>query len=56
MEKQHKFEDADTINIENDYELEYWTAQLKVTNDELKNAVIKAGNNIEAVKVFLNKA
>ena len=47
---------AAIINLENDYELQYWTSQLKVTNDELREAVKKAGNDIEAIKVYLNKA
>ena len=56
MEKIDQFEDADSINLENDYELQYWTSQLKVTNDELKEAVAEVGNGIEAVKVYLNRA
>ena len=56
MEGQEEFADADRINIENDYEVQYWTSQLKVTNDELKEAVVEVGNGIKAVKVYLNKA
>lgn len=56
METQDQFADADRINMENDYEVRYWTNQLKVTNDELKEAVMEVGNEIEAVKVYLNKA
>lgn len=56
MGKQEEFAGADSINIANDYEVRYWTSQLKVTNDELKEAVAKVGNGIEAVKVYLNKA
>lgn len=44
------------INLDHDYELLYWTSQLKVTNDELKEAVEAVGNSVEAVKVYLNKA
>ena len=51
-----EFADAESINLENDYELQYWTSQLKVTNDELKEAVAEVGNGIEAVKVYLNRA
>jgi len=50
------FEESGTIDLENDYELEYWTSQLKVTNDELKQAVEAVGNSIAAVKVYLQKA
>lgn len=56
MENRDEFADANSINIENDYELRYWTSQLKVTNDELKEAVAEVGNGIEAVKVYLNRA
>jgi len=56
MENGDKFAGASTINLQNDYEIEYWTSQLKVTNDELKDAVNTVGNTIEAVKVHLNKA
>jgi len=56
MKKQEEFADAARINTENDYELLYWTRQLKVTNDQLKEAVAEVGNEIEAVKVYLNKA
>ncbi|HKG07335.1 MAG TPA: DUF3606 domain-containing protein [Pedobacter sp.] len=56
MEEYGNFADADSINLDNDYELEYWTSQLKVTNDELKEAVAEVGNGIEAVKVYLNRA
>lgn len=55
MEEQD-YANADTINMDNDYEISYWTSQLKVTNDELKAAVEEVGNKIEWVKVYLNKA
>lgn len=56
MELRDEFRDADSINMENDYEVQYWTSQLKVTNDELKGAVAEVGNGIEEVKVYLNRA
>ena len=56
MKDRDNFADAERINIENDYELQYWTSQLKVTNDELKEAMAEVGSNIQAVKVYLNKA
>ncbi|WP_442591373.1 DUF3606 domain-containing protein [Pedobacter sp. AW31-3R] len=54
--KKEEFADAQDINMDNDFEVEYWTSQLKVTNDELREAVAEVGNGIEAVKVYLNKA
>lgn len=56
MENADKYADAEFIDLENDYELQYWTSQLKVTNDQLKEAVEAVGNQIELVKVYLNKA
>ena len=55
MKRQEEFVDADSINMENDYEVQYWTSQLKVTNDKLKEAVAEVGNEIEAVKVYMNR-
>lgn len=48
--------DSESIDLENDYEVQYWTSQLKVTNDQLQEAVEEVGNKIEWVKVYLNKA
>lgn len=45
-----------TIDMEQEYEVKYWTSQLKVTNDQLKEAVAEVGNSIAAVKVYLGKA
>lgn len=45
-----------TIDLGQEYELKYWTSQLKVTNDQLKEAVAEVGNSIDAVKVYLGKA
>jgi hypothetical protein len=56
MEERNEFSDADRINMENEYEVNYRTSQLKVTNDELKDAVAQVGWEIAAVKVYLNKA
>jgi hypothetical protein len=56
MRMEDQIADANSIDIENDYELLYWTSQLKVTNDELREAVKEVGSQIDAVKVFLNKA
>ncbi|SMC87700.1 DUF3606 domain-containing protein [Pedobacter africanus] len=56
MEDKDKYTGADFIDMDNDYEVLYWTSQLKVTNDELKEAVREVGNKIELVKVYLNKA
>lgn len=56
MENSDKYADSEFIDLENDYELQYWTSKLKVTNDQLKEAVHEVGNGIAQVKVYLNKA
>ncbi|HKP56888.1 MAG TPA: DUF3606 domain-containing protein [Polyangiales bacterium] len=35
--------DASRIDIHEDYEVEYWTRQLRVTPDQLKEAVTRVG-------------
>ena len=56
MEDLKEFGNSDSIDVDNEYEIQYWTSQLKVTNDQLKEAVEQVGNKIEWVKVYLNKA
>lgn len=46
MKKEDRFGEADAINLENAYELEYWTSQLKVTPNELRKAVAEVGNRL----------
>jgi hypothetical protein len=56
MSIENQITDANSINIANDDELQYWTHQLKLTNDKLREAVKGVGDRIKAIKVFLNKA
>jgi hypothetical protein len=56
MASEDQLADAERIDLDNDYELQYWTSQLKVTNDELRRAVEEVGNRIEDVKIFLERA
>ena len=56
MEHSDNIPDPNTINLDRDYELLHWTSELKVTNDELREAVAAVGNSIEAVKVYLERA
>ncbi|MDF2449528.1 MAG: hypothetical protein K0R26_2032 [Bacteroidota bacterium] len=50
-----KPQDSSKININEDYEVQYWTKTLGCTKQELKNAVEKAGVSAEAVRKFLKE-
>jgi hypothetical protein len=47
--------DRDRINVNEDYELQYWSEKFGVTHDELKNAVKAAGTTVKAVQAYLGK-
>ncbi|MDR6675691.1 DUF3606 domain-containing protein [Xanthomonas sp. 1678] len=47
--------DRDRINVNEDYELQYWTKTLGVSADELRAAVEVAGPTAEAVRAHLGK-
>ena len=45
--------DGSRINLNEDYEVRYWTEQLGVTKEELAVAVKKVGNSADAVRKLL---
>lgn len=47
--------DRDRINVNEDYELQYWTKALGVSADELRAAVKAAGPTAVAVRKHLGK-
>jgi hypothetical protein len=47
--------DRDRINVNEDYELRYWTKELGVTGDELRAAVKVVGPTADAVRRHLGK-
>jgi hypothetical protein len=47
--------DRDKINVNEDYELQYWTKRFGVSSDELKEAVKEVGTSAKAVEEYLNK-
>jgi hypothetical protein len=47
--------DRSRINVNEDYELAYWTRTLEVPEDELRNAVRQVGTSVEAVKKYLGR-
>jgi hypothetical protein len=48
-------QDASKINVNEPYELEYWTKHLGVSAEELKKAVKEAGTGAAAVRKHLGK-
>ena len=53
--KQRHGQDRNRIDLDQDYELRYWTRELGVTEEELKQAVRAAGTQIETVRRYLDK-
>ncbi|WP_374948482.1 DUF3606 domain-containing protein [Mucilaginibacter sp.] len=47
--------DRDRINVNEDYELQYWSEKFGVSHDELKEAVKSAGTAVKDVQAYLNK-
>ncbi|HHA2788241.1 TPA: DUF3606 domain-containing protein [Stenotrophomonas maltophilia] len=47
--------DRDRINVNEDYELQYWTTTLGVSADELRAAVAEVGPTAAAVRKQLGK-
>ena len=47
--------DRDRINLQEDYEVQYWTKALGVSADELRAAVNAVGSTSEAVRRHLGK-
>lgn len=48
--------DRDRINVNEDYELRYWTEALGVGVEELREAVKAVGTTADAVRRHLNKS
>jgi len=45
----------DTINIHENYEVEYWSRELGIRPERLREIVKSEGDNVSAVKEYLNK-
>jgi len=48
--------DAQRINVNEDYEVQYWTTELEVTEDKLRETVRKVGVMATDVRKALGKA
>jgi hypothetical protein len=46
--------DDSRVNINESYELQYWSEKLNVSRDRLKEAVAAVGSRIDDVKKYLN--
>ena len=53
--KKRDFRDRDRINVKEDYELRYWTKELGVTPEKLKQTVEKVGVMAIDVRKALGK-
>jgi hypothetical protein len=49
------YRDRDRINVHEDYELRYWTKELGVTPEKLKQTVEKVGVMVSEVRKALGK-
>ena len=47
--------DSKKINVNEDYELTYWTKELGVTDEELRAAVTAVGTDAAKVRAHLGK-
>jgi hypothetical protein len=47
--------DRDRINLQEDYEVQYWTKTLGVSAEELRKAVEAVGSTADAVRRHLGK-
>lgn len=47
--------DRDRINLSEDYEVQYWTKELGVSEKELRDIVQAVGNKSKAVREHLGK-
>lgn len=47
--------DRDRINVNENYEVEYWTKELRVSAEELKAAVTAVGTSADKVREYVKK-
>jgi hypothetical protein len=49
-------QDASRVNINERYEIDYWSKRFGVTPERLKEAVEKAGTSVKAVEAELKRS
>lgn len=47
--------DRDRINLNEDYEVQYWTKALQITPEKLRSVVAAVGNSAQAVREHLGR-
>jgi len=47
--------DRDRINLSEDYEVQYWTKELGISEAQLRSVVAAVGNTAKAVRAHLGK-
>lgn len=47
--------DRDRINLNEDYEVQYWTKALQITPEKLRSVVETVGNSADAVREHLGR-
>ncbi|RYD56421.1 MAG: DUF3606 domain-containing protein [Sphingobacteriales bacterium] len=47
-------QDSTRVNVNEDYELRYWTMRFNVSADRLKEAVKEVGPSVRAIDEYLN--
>jgi hypothetical protein len=47
--------DRDRINVNENYEVEYWSKELGISPEKLRQVVKDAGTSAKAVREYLNK-
>ncbi|MFJ1300029.1 DUF3606 domain-containing protein [Pseudomonadota bacterium AL_CKDN230030165-1A_HGKHYDSX7] len=48
-------QDRSRINVREQWEVDYWTKELGVSTDALRDAVTQAGTSVEKVKAYLQR-
>ena len=49
-------QDSSRINLSEDYEVRYWTGELGVSEERLRELVRQHGNSVTAIREALGKA
>ena len=53
--KYRRPEDTSRVQIQQDWELKYWSDRFGVSRDKLRSAVTAAGSDVDAVRNLLRK-
>jgi len=48
-------QDASRINLNEPYEVKYWTNKFGISTDELRKVIEEVGDSVRAVKAYLGK-